>query len=281
MELRGKTVADSLSEQLKARTAACKEKGVTPCLAILIVGSKPDDMYYASAAIKKAQAIGLDTKFVTMDADASQEEVLNQLDALSNDSSVSGILPLMPMPKHIDPEAVRAHINPLKDADCLTDQSYADLFTQKKGAKAPCTPAAVMEILNFYNIPVSGKKAVIIGRSLVVGKPLAMLLLAQNATVTICHSRTENLPAVCKDADILIAAIGKAKFVTRDFVKEGATVIDVGINNDENGNMCGDVDYENVKDIAGNITPVPGGVGSVTTSVLVRNVIESAENSIQ
>ncbi|MBE5816945.1 MAG: bifunctional 5,10-methylene-tetrahydrofolate dehydrogenase/5,10-methylene-tetrahydrofolate cyclohydrolase [Clostridiales bacterium] len=280
MELKGKTVADSLGEQLKARAFACKEKGVTPCLAILIVGSKPDDMYYASAAIKKAQSLGVDTKFVTMAADTSQEDVLKELDILSNDDSVSGILPLMPMPRHIDPEAVRAHINPKKDADCLTDQGYADLFTQKKGAKAPCTPAAVMEILNFYNIPVSGKRAVIIGRSLVVGKPLAMLLLAQNATVTVCHSRTENLARVCREADILIAAIGKAKFVTREFVKESATVIDVGINNDENGNMCGDVDFNDVKDIAGNITPVPGGVGSVTTSVLIRNVIESAESTL-
>ncbi len=277
--LAGKAVADAMKEDLSKKVEELKAKGITPKLGIVRVGARPDDLYYEGGAKKTCEAIGMAYEVFEYPADITQEAFEKAITDVGANKEINGILMFAPLPKHLDERKIRSLIPVEKDVDCMTLGSAAKVFADDLTGFPPCTPTACMDILKFYNIPLKGKKAVVLGRSLVVGKPVAMLLLREHATVTICHSRTENLPAVCADADVLIAAVGRAKMVKADFVKPGQVVIDVGINEDPDnpGKYCGDVDYEAVEPIVDKITPVPGGVGSVTTAVLCKQTIMACE----
>lgn len=273
--LTGKPVADAIKEQLKEEIAVLKDKGLTPKLGIIRVGARPDDLYYEGGAKKTAESIGLAYEVFEYPENIKQGDFEAAVASVNAREDINGILMFSPLPKHLDEKKIRELISPEKDVDCLTLGSAAKVFAGDKTGFPPCTPTAVMEMLAHYGIELKGKRAVVLGRSLVVGKPVAMLLLGEHATVTICHSRTQNLPEVCQEADILVAAVGRAKMVKANFVKPGMTVIDVGINEDPDnpGKMCGDVDYDEVAPIVAKISPVPGGVGSVTTSVLCKHTV--------
>lgn len=271
--LKGKPVADALKAELtKDIEALKKDKGITPKLGIIRVGTRPDDLFYEGGAKKTCAAVGMDCEIFEYPEDIDQATFEKAVTEVGSKKDVNGILMFSPLPKNLDERKIRTLIPVEKDVDCLTTGGAAKVFTDDATGFPPCTPTACMEMLHFYDIPIKGKKCVVVGRSLVVGKPLAMLLLREHGTVTICHSRTENLPGVCQDADILIAAVGRAKMVKADFVKKGQIVIDVGINADPDrpGKYCGDVDFETVEPVVTKITPVPAGVGSVTTSVLCK-----------
>ena len=278
-ELRGKPVADALTQQLKKRIEKLAEDGITPTLAIVRVGERPDDLSYEKGAQKRFAGAGAEVQVHTLPADCSQEDLENTLTQLSQNPAVDGILLFRPLPSQLSQERAKQCISPAKDVDCFGDAGYTALLTGNGAACPPCTPAAVMELLDFYGIDLTGKRVTIVGRSLVVGKPLMLMMLAKNATVTVCHTRTADLPAECRRADILVACVGKAKMIDASYTREGQVVIDVGINVDENGNLCGDVDYEGVSAIAETVTPVPRGVGSITTAVLLKHVTECAERS--
>ncbi|OPJ55160.1 bifunctional protein FolD protein [Alkalithermobacter paradoxus] len=275
--LLGKPVADKITQELITEVNKLKEKCVTPKLTIVRVGNKEDDMAYQRGAIKRCESIGIQVDVKAFDDDIDEIEFIDGLKNINEDKSVNGILVLRPLPKHIDEDKIKNIINPNKDVDCLNTINLGKLLEGDKSGFAPCTPTAVMEILKYYEIPVESKNVVVIGRSTVVGKPISILLLNKNATVTICHSKTEDLESITREADILIAAVGKAKMINKSFIKEDAIVIDVGINVDEDGNLCGDVDFEDCKDKAAMITPVPRGVGSVTTSILAKHVVNAAK----
>lgn len=270
--LKGKPVADAICVEITEKTESLKAEGKTLTLAIVRVGTKPDDIYYEAGATKRMKSVGIDVKNVILDENISEEELIDEIEKLNADNGITGVLLLMPLPKHINGDRVKNVLLPEKDIDGLTNVNMAKLYAGDKTGFAPCTPSAVMELLHFYGIDVAGKNVVIVGRSLVVGKPLAMLMLGENATVTVCHSRSKDLKEITKRADILVAAVGRAKMIKKDYVSEGTIVIDVGINNDENGNMCGDVDYEDIEDTASAATPVPGGIGSITTSILAKHI---------
>ena len=274
--LLGKEVTASFNEQLKERVNELKKQGITPLLEIIRVGEDPGDLSYERGAMKRCETIGVSVRNVVLTRDVTQDEMLRVMDEANEDPSVHGVLLLRPLPKHLDASVIENRLRPEKDVDCMTDLSMSGVFTGKKLGFAPCTPEAVMEILDHYGIDCCGKRAVVIGRSLVFGKPAAMMLLKKNATVTVCHTKTKDLPSVAREADLLIVAAGRARTVTVDYVRPGQVVIDVGINMDENGKLCGDVDYDSVESVVAAITPVPGGVGSVTTSVLVAHVVEAA-----
>ncbi len=273
LELKGKAVADFHKEMLREKVAAVVEQGIHITMGIVLVGEDMASQMYASFMQKTAKAMGFEATTFSLPETASQEEVEDLVKRLNADKSIHGILPMMPMPKHIDVEAVLDLMSPLKDLDGLTTKNAGLIVAGKKGF-APCTPRACMAILDYYHIPVEGREVAIIGRSNVVGKPLASLLLARNATVTICHSKTEDLPAVVRRADIVIVAIGKAEFVKAHMIKDGAVVIDVGIN-ELDGKTVGDVDYDEVAQKTSAITPVPGGVGSVTTTMMLEALWEA------
>lgn len=277
--LKGAEVTAALNAKLSQRAEALRQKGVEPCLAIVRVGARDEDLAYERGAEKRCAAIGVQVKKLVLEQTASQDELLRLIESVNGDKSIHGCLLLRPLPKHMDEELVRNALRPEKDVDGITDISLGGVFTSSGKGYAPCTAAACVEILDHFGIEIEGKRAVIVGRSLVVGKPLAMLLMARNATVTVCHTRTRNLPEECRRADILIAAAGRAGVVGAGSFSEGQTVIDVGINADENGKLVGDADFEAAMAQAGAVTPVPGGVGTVTTSVLVKHVIEAAERS--
>ena len=257
------------------RAAGLAASFAPPKLAIVRVGGRPDDEAYERGAIKRCEATGIICEPHIFAPDITNDEFLNEFAKINNDASIHGILVMSPMPAPIDREAVMSIINPLKDVDCISPVNMAKLFAGDASGHAPCTPSAVIEILRFFGIPMSGSRVTIIGRSLVVGKPLAMLLLAENATVNICHTRTADIASECRRADILIAAAGRAGMVGADYIKPGAAVIDVGINIKPDGTLCGDVDFEAACEAAGCITPVPGGVGAVTTSMLARNTLDA------
>ena len=263
----GKALAAAIRADLKAKIEMSERK---PGLAVVIVGDDPASRIYVRNKIKACTELGIRSYAYELPSDISQEEVEELLDKLALDKEVDGILLQLPLPKHLDTEAVTAHIPFEKDVDGFSAKNLG-LLMQNKQLVAACTPSGVMKILENEGIALEGKHAVVIGRSETVGKPMAMLLLNANATVTICHSRTKNLAQVCRQADILISAVGKANFVTADMVKEDAVVIDVGINRSEDGKLCGDVDFENVKEKASCITPVPGGVGPMTITMLMYN----------
>ncbi len=263
----GKALATKLREELKTKIASLKK---APGLAVVIVGSNPASQIYVRNKIKACAEIGIRSYSYELPETATQKEVENTLDELANNPEVNGILLQLPLPKGLDAESAMSHIPFEKDVDGFSAENLG-LLTLHKERTVACTPLGVMKILENEGIQIAGKHAVVLGRSDTVGKPMAMLLLNANATVTVCHSKTKNIKEICKNADIIVSAVGKAKFVTADMVKQGATVIDVGINRDENGKLCGDVDFENVKEKTSCITPVPGGVGPMTITMLMYN----------
>ena len=284
--LLGKEVNEALVASLQTRTAALREKGITPCLGIIRLGENPSDLSYEKGATKRAEEVGVAVKNYILPEDASKEDVLKVIDEVNADSSVHGVLMFRPLPKHLkaDQDEICNRLAPCKDVDSMTHMSNAGVFEGQALGYAPCTPAACMEILDHYGIDCKGKSAVVIGRSLVVGKPAAMMLMAKNATVTICHTRTVNTAEICKNADIIVTAAGVLNSLTADFVRPGQVVIDVSMNwNPEKittkgkGGMSGDCVFDEVEPIVEAITPVPGGVGAVTTSVLMKHVVEAAE----
>ena len=275
-QLLGKEVTAALNERIKADVATLNAKGVKPTLGIIRVGERPDDLSYERGATKRCETLGVEYKKYLLPADVSQEELLKVIDEVNKDDNIHGVLMFRPLPKHIDQTLVENALAAEKDVDCQTDASLGGVFTGKKVGFPPCTPQACMEILGHYGIDCTGKKAVVIGRSLVVGKPAAQMLIKKNATVTTCHTRTIDMPSVAREAEILIVAAGRAGVVGAEYVAPGQIVIDVGINVNAEGKLCGDVDYAAVEPIVDAITPVPGGVGSVTTSVLVGHVVEAA-----
>ena len=275
--IKGKPVADRITENLIEETKNLKELDIVPKLAIVRIGENPDDMSYERGAMNRCAKIGIDVQNIVLQGDVSEGEYIEVIKNLNDDKNINGILCLRPLPKNINENKVKSIINAKKDVDCFNPINSAKLFEGEKDGYAPCTPEAVMKILNHYEVDLSGKKVVVLGRSLIVGKPVSIMLMGENATVTICHSKTENLAEEAKNADVLVAAIGRAKMVDKSYIKKGATVIDVGINVDESGNLCGDVDTESAIGIAKMITPVPAGVGSVTTSVLAEHVIKACK----
>ncbi|GAV23431.1 bifunctional 5,10-methylenetetrahydrofolate dehydrogenase/5,10-methenyltetrahydrofolate cyclohydrolase [Carboxydothermus pertinax] len=277
--LTGKPVADAIKEELKGKVADLKAKGIVPKLGIVRVGARPDDLYYEGGAKKTCESVGMEYEVFEYPQDIDQESFEKAITEIGARKDIHGILMFSPLPKHLNERKIRSLIPVEKDVDSLTLGSAGKVFADDPTGFPPCTPTAVMEILKYYNIPLEGKRAVVLGRSLVVGKPAAILLLRENATVTICHSRTKNLPEVCREADILVAAVGRAKMVKENYVKPGMVVIDVGINEDPDnpGKYCGDVDFDKVEPIVDKITPVPGGVGSVTTAVLCKHTVRACE----
>ena len=275
--LKGNAVANAMKRALAERAAALAASGAAPKLAIVRVGEKPEDLAYERSAVKRCEGLGVACEVRAFSRDIPNGEFLDAFRAVNEDRSVHSVLVFSPLPGGIDAAAVKAAIDPAKDVDCMCPANVAKLFSGDASGHAPCTPSAVMELLRHFGIAVSGRRVVVVGRSLVVGKPLAMLLLAEHATLTVCHTRTRDLASECRRADILIAAAGKAKMIGGDYIKPGATVIDVGINADENGGICGDVDADAAGPIAAALTPVPGGVGAVTTSILARNTLDACE----
>jgi len=276
--LKGAEVAEALNAEIIKESEALKAAGIEPTLAILRVGERGDDISYEKGVTKRAEKVGVAIKNVLLPADVSQEVLIKTVEKLNADKSVHGVLMFRPLPKHIDEDTVCNVLDPAKDIDGITDASTVGVFTDNSSGFAPCTPSACMEILEHFGVDVKGKRAVVVGRSLVVGKPAAMMLLKRNATVTVAHSRTTDLPAVVREADIVIACVGRAKMVDASYLSPGQFVIDVGINVADDGSLAGDVDFEAASAIVEAITPVPGGVGTVTTSVNLKHVVEAAKN---
>ncbi|GAA6513237.1 bifunctional 5,10-methylenetetrahydrofolate dehydrogenase/5,10-methenyltetrahydrofolate cyclohydrolase [Merdimmobilis hominis] len=277
--LKGAAVTAALNQSLTERTSALKEKGILPTLAIVRVGERGDDISYEKGAIKRCEKIGVGVKQFLLPADVPEETLLATIEEINADPAIHGCLLFRPLPGHIDGERIRRALAPQKDVDGITDGSLAGVFSGSGEGYPPCTAQACMEILDHYGYPLQGKKAVVVGRSLVVGKPAAMLLLQKNATVTVCHTRTADMPALCREAEVLIVAAGKAGVVGKEYLSPGQVVIDVGIHVLEDGKLTGDVKFEEAEPIVEAITPVPGGVGTVTTSVLVKHVVEAAEKA--
>ena len=273
--IKGKPVADAISTNLTKKVEVLITKGINPKLTIVRVGNNPSDLAYERGALKRCESIGILTEVKELPEEISQSDFIKELERVNCDKDVNGILIFRPLPKQLNESVIKYVITPEKDIDCLSPINVAKVMENDATGFAPCTPSAVMEILRYYDVPRSGKRAVVVGRSMVVGKPLSMLLLNENATVTICHSKTQDMIEVCAEADILVVCIGKAKMINAEYIKQGAVVIDVGINVDENGNMCGDVDTEDCASKAQMITPVPAGVGSVTTSILASHVVKA------
>ena len=274
--INGKEIAATIRGEIATQTAALKEQGITPGLAVILVGEDPASQTYVRNKQKACEDVGFYGEQITLPATTTQEELLTVVRELNARTDIHGILCQLPLPKGLDDSAVIAAIDPRKDVDAFHAENVGHIMIGDQHF-LPCTPAGVMELIHRSGITVEGKHCVVIGRSNIVGKPMAMLLLQENGTVTICHSRTKDLAGICRQADILVAAVGRAKFVTAAMVKEGATVIDVGINRDENGKLCGDVDFAAVEPIAGAITPVPGGVGPMTIAMLMQNTLTAAK----
>lgn len=274
--LTGKEVAQKMDLDIQKDVQELKAKGINPALKIMIVGEAADSLAYANSARKMAEKNGIHCDIEQLPGAVSQDEFVKTLKQRNADRNIHGIIVMRPLPKQIREDVVKYVLAPEKDIDCFNPVNAGKIMAGDMTGFPPATPQAVMEMLRFYEIPMKGKDAVVLGRSMVVGKPMSMLLLGENATVTICHSKTQNLPGVCKRADILVAAIGKAKMITPEYIKPGATVMDVGINV-EGDKLYGDVDTEQAKETAGSITPVPGGVGTVTTRVLLKHVVKAAK----
>lgn len=276
IRIEGKLLAARVKERVAAGVAQLKEKGIEPCLAVIMVGENPASQVYVKGKVKDCAECGIKSLEIHLPAETTQEELLQKLAELADDAGVHGLLVQLPLPAHIDEKTVIEAIPPQKDVDGFTAVNVGRMIIGEE-CFLPCTPAGCMEMIRSTGVSISGKNAVVIGRSNIVGKPAAMLLLRENATVTICHSRTENLKQVCANADILVAAVGRAGFVTGDMVKPGAVVIDVGINRNAQGKLCGDVDYDAAAEKAGYITPVPGGVGLMTRAMLMQNTLQAAQ----
>ncbi|HPX93652.1 MAG TPA: tetrahydrofolate dehydrogenase/cyclohydrolase catalytic domain-containing protein [Bacillota bacterium] len=279
--LLGKDVADQMTEQLIGRVVELRRAGVEPTLAIVRVGEKGDDIYYERGALKRAEKIGVRVIVRVLPEDVSQETLIHEIEKINQDDQVHGCLLFRPLPGHLDEEAICDTLRPEKDVDGISSASMAGVFTGSRTGFAPCTAEATLAMLKHNRIPIKGARTAVIGRSLVIGKPVAMMLLAEHATVTICHTRTVDLAAVTRESDLIIACAGKAEMVRADMVAPGQTVIDIGMNEKEDGKFVGDVAFEEVEPIVANITPVPRGVGSVTTTILMQHVVEAAERSLE
>lgn len=277
---KGAPVAAALTERLIPRAQALVEKGVTPTLAIVRVGERPEDLSYERGALKRCEKVGIAVRQYLLTSEATQADLMEVIEDINRDDSIHGCLMFRPLPKHMDEAAACAALSPAKDVDGITAGSLAAVFSGSGAGYPPCTAQACLEILDHYGYELKGKRAVVVGRSLVIGKPVSMLLLGRHATVTVCHTRTADLAAECRRAEVLVAAAGKAGAVSAQCLAPGQVVLDVGINVDENGNLVGDVDFAAAEATVDAITPVPGGVGAVTTSVLARHVIEAAEKAI-
>ena len=273
--IKGKPVADSITEKLVQETESLKEKGITPTLAILRVGARGEDLAYEKGALGRCKKAGIEVKVVELEADVTQEKFIENLKHLNEDKIVNGILIFRPLPAQLDESKIKYIISPDKDVDGMSPVNVGKMTEGDPTGFPPCTPTAVVEILKYYDVAIKGKNATIIGSSMVVGKPAALLLMNEKATVTVCNSSTRDTAAMAASADIIVAAAGRAKLVKENWISDGAVIIDVGINVDQDGNMCGDVDFENVSQKASMITPVPGGVGAVTTSILAKHVIKA------
>ncbi|AUN10120.1 bifunctional 5,10-methylene-tetrahydrofolate dehydrogenase/5,10-methylene-tetrahydrofolate cyclohydrolase [Clostridium botulinum] len=277
--LYGNEVALKIKEDLNLRIDKLKEKNIIPKLAILRMGNKPDDIAYERSIIKSCEKLNIETKVEELNEDILEEDFLKLMESLNNEKEIHGILVFRPYPKHLNENIINSSIALNKDVDCMHPLNLERIFEGDLNGFMPCTPEAVIEILKYYDIDLKGKNIVIINRSMVVGKPLSMMVLSHNATVTICHSKTIDLPSITKKADIVVTAIGKAKLIKEEYFNEDSIVMDVSINIDENGKLCGDVDFENVKEKVGAITPVPKGVGSVTTTLLLKHIVDAAERN--
>ena len=272
----GKKISQEIKDELKEKVAALKNKGIEIALAVIQVGNDPASSVYVGNKKKACAYIGIRSESYELPENTSQEELLALIDRLNKDDKINGILVQLPVPEHIDEDTIIKAIAPSKDVDGFHPESVGALLIGQKGF-LPCTPAGIIELLKRSNIEITGKECVVIGRSNIVGKPMAVLLLRENGTVTITHSKTTDLKSVCKRADILVVAIGKPKMITSEYVKEGATVIDVGIHRNAENKLCGDVDYDDVYPVAGAITPVPGGVGPMTIAMLMNNCVNSIQ----
>lgn len=274
--LKGAPVVAAMNERNAALCKQLKAKGITPTLAVVRVGEREDDLSYERGVIARCGKVGVEVKQFLLPADASQDDLLKVIAEVNAEDTIHGCLLFRPLPKQFNDRTVRAALAPEKDIDGITDDSLAGVFTNTDLGYAPCTAQACLEILKYYNIPLSGRRAVVVGRSLVVGKPAAMMLDRENATVTICNSRTRDLPALCREADVLVVAMGRRGAIGADCLREGQVVVDVGIHVNEEGKLCGDVRFDEAEPIVEAVTPVPGGVGTVTTSVLVGHVVDAA-----
>ncbi len=275
--LKGLPVANAINERI---TDAMKSwTGRVPHLAIIRVGERPDDMSYERGATKKMEKVGFDCTSYTFPADIDNDTFQKEFDKINEDDNIDGILLLRPLPKHLDEQAVVNRINPNKDLDGISPVNMAKVYAGDETGFAPCTAEAVIEMLDYAGVDLKGKRVAVVGRSLVIGKPVAMLLMKKNATITVCHTKTIDMPGTCKNAEVIVAAAGVAKMIDSSYVADGAVVIDVGINVDEEGNLCGDVNFDDISGVASVATPVPGGVGSVTTSVLAKHLLAAAQNA--
>ena len=273
--LKGLPVANAINEKLIEEVKDLK--GPLPRLAIIRVGERPDDCSYERGAVKKMEKVGFRCSTFAFPGDIDNDTFQAEFDKINNDDDIDGILLLRPLPKHLDERSVEERIDPRKDLDGISPINLAKVFAGDETGYGPCTAEAVIEMLDFAGIDPKGRRATVVGRSLVIGKPVAMMLMKRNATVTVCHTKTADMAGTCKNAEILVAAAGCAKMINKDFVAQDAVVIDVGINVDENGNLCGDVDFQDIEGRAAIATPVPGGVGSVTTSVLAKHLLKAAK----
>ncbi len=277
--LKGAPAAGALTEKLAAAAQALSAHGITPTLAIVRVGGRGDDIAYERGAVKRCEKVGIAVRSFVLAADVSQDELLAVIDEINRDETIHGCLMFRPLPKHIDERAVCEALDVRKDVDCMTERSLAGVFTDSSVGFAPCTAQSVIELLDYYGVELAGRRAAVIGRSLVIGKPVSMLLQAKNATVTMCHTKTVDMAAVCRAADIIVAAAGHAGTVTAEFTNPAQVVVDVGINALPDGSLVGDVDFATVEPLVKAITPVPAGVGSMTTAVLCKHVVEAAERA--
>ena len=272
----GKAISDQIKEETALEAQELQRQGVIPCLAVVLVGNDPASMVYVNNKKKACEKVGILSRSYELPEDTEEKDLLALVEQLNMDNSVHGVLVQLPLPPQIDEEKVILAVDPKKDVDCFHPLNVGLLHTGQKGF-LPCTPAGVLELIERSGHTIEGKRCVVIGRSHNVGKPTAMLLLQKNGTVTICHSKTKDLKGICKEADILVSAVGKLHTVTKDMVKEGAVVIDVGMNRNENGKLCGDVDFDDVCEVAGAVSPVPGGVGLMTVAMLMKNCITAAK----
>lgn len=271
--LKGLPVANAINEKLMEQVKSIE--GPLPHLAIIRVGERPDDCSYERGAVKKMDKVGVRCTTYTFDADIDNETFQAEFDKINENPDIDGILMLRPLPKQLDEKQIENKIDPRKDLDGISPLNLAKVYAGDESGYAPCTAEAVIEMLDYAGIDIKGKRVTVVGRSLVIGKPVSMLLMKRNATVTVCHTKTVDMAGTCKNAEILVAAAGSARMIKKEYVADGAVVIDVGINVDDEGNLCGDVDFDAISDIAA-ATPVPGGVGSVTTSVLAKHLVKAA-----
>ena len=279
--LKGLPVAKALTGELVKRCDMLKAGGCIPTVAVLRIGENESDLAYERGVLKRCETIGIEVRKIVLPADAAQNEVMEEIRKINADPQIHGCLMFRPLPKHLNEHEICEALDVRKDIDCMTEKSLTHIFTGRGDGYAPCTAESCIEILKFYGYNLCGSNIAVIGRSLVIGKPVSMLLQAENATVTMCHTKSVNMSEICRDKDILVVAAGRAKIIDETYTKPGQVIIDVGINVDSEGNMCGDVDFEKVEPVCAAVTPVPGGVGSVTTAILCRHLIESAEKSLK